>query len=80
MVEVYRTEVFRHAQVHDDILRNHALVNDIEVSRLIHTIGSCGTGRAEISTFGSAAIPAELSCQTSFPSEIQPMYLHAQCH
>lgn len=38
------------------------------------TIGSCGTGRAEISTRESAAIPGERNVQASALSEIHDMY------
>jgi hypothetical protein len=39
-----------------------------------HTIGSCGTGRAEIPTVGSAATPPAFIVQEIWLLEIQVMY------
>lgn len=67
-------EVRREAQVHDDILDiAHQVESDIIYNNQ-HTMGSIGTGRAEICVNGSGPTPAACIVQEAVPLTTQVIY------
>jgi hypothetical protein len=75
MLKVNCPEVLRHPKVDENILEMKESTSwDLRHGYLRYTIGSWGTGRADISTRGSAPIPVERMVQAILPSEIQVMY------
>lgn len=83
--EVDLPKVVRHAEVHDDVLTIRVTVSikavadskrEGKVKAPGPTMGSCETGRDEISTIGSATMPATLSVHEILLFEIHVIYYH----
>jgi hypothetical protein len=73
MIQIHVAEIFRHAQVGDDILRSR-IIRHCQGTKMPRTIGSWEMGRALISVWGSAAIPPMFNVQPIVLSAIQVMY------
>lgn len=75
VLQIYKTEIQGHAQIHNNVLEGTNFNDKISAQMILElTIGSCGIGRADISTRLSAAIPATFKVQATVPLDTQVIY------
>lgn len=73
VLEINISEVRRHPEISNDILFLNVSAT-MEISREADTIGSCGTGLAEICTALSAPTPGAIRVHATLLSEIHVIY------